>query len=81
MSAGSGVIVDASKGYVVTNHHVVKDADRVTVTIKDGRQLQARLIGSDAATDIALLRVEPKGLGAVSLATRTASGSGTWCWP
>jgi len=67
ISAGSGVIIDASKGYVVTNHHVVKDADRVTVTMKDGRQLQAQLIGSDAATDIALLRVEPKGLSAVSL--------------
>jgi len=66
-AAGSGVIIDASKGLVVTNHHVVKSADRITVTIKDGRQLQAKLIGSDAATDIALLKVEAKNLTAVPL--------------
>jgi Do/DeqQ family serine protease len=61
------VIIDAAKGHVVTNHHVVRGADRITVTIKDGRQLEAKLVGSDAATDIALLKVEAKNLSAVAL--------------
>lgn len=67
LSAGSGVIIDASKGYVVTNHHVVKNADQIAVTLKDGRQVSARLIGSDAGTDIALVKVDASGLSAVAL--------------
>jgi serine protease Do/serine protease DegQ len=62
ISAGSGVIVDAANGYVITNHHVIKDAREVLVTLKDNRRLPARLVGSDAGTDIALLKIEPKGL-------------------
>jgi Do/DeqQ family serine protease len=62
ISAGSGVIVDAKNGYVMTNAHVVKDAREVLVTLKDNRRLPARLVGADAGTDIALLKVEPKGL-------------------
>src|SRR5690242_10888686 len=46
-AAGSGVIVDAARGYVLTNHHVVKDAEQVLVTLKDRRQFQARIVGSD----------------------------------
>src|SRR6266849_2731721 len=56
ISAGSGVIVDAKLGHVLTNHHVIKDAKQIVVTLKDGRQIEARLLGSDAATDIALLK-------------------------
>jgi Do/DeqQ family serine protease len=59
MSAGSGVIIDARRGLVVTNHHVIANAERITVTVKDGRQLKAKLIGSDEATDIGLLEIEP----------------------
>jgi serine protease DegQ len=66
-SAGSGVIVDASQGYVLTNHHVVADAKQVAVTLKDGRQLSARVIGSDQATDMALLRVDASNLTAVEI--------------
>jgi len=58
MSAGSGVILDAEQGYVLTNHHVVKDASEVVVTLKDNRRFQARVVGSDAGTDIALLKIE-----------------------
>ena len=61
-AAGSGVIVDAKNGYVITNAHVVKDAREITVTLRDNRELRARLVGADAGTDIALLKVEPKGL-------------------
>jgi Do/DeqQ family serine protease len=57
LAAGSGVIIDAAKGLIVTNHHVIKDAETITVTLKNGRQLKAQLVGTDAATEVALLRV------------------------
>ncbi|MBT8081448.1 MAG: Do family serine endopeptidase [Gammaproteobacteria bacterium] len=56
--AGSGVIVDAENGYILTNHHVVAEADEIQVGLIDGRTLDAEIMGSDAATDIALLKVE-----------------------
>src|SRR3954467_15265847 len=62
ISAGSGVIVDAKNGYVMTNAHVVKDAREIQVTLKDNRRLAAKLIGVDAGTDIALLKIEQKNL-------------------
>ncbi|WP_035692914.1 Do family serine endopeptidase [Azospirillum halopraeferens] len=64
-SAGSGVIVDAARGYVITNHHVIANAREIQVTLKDRRRLRARLVGSDAATDIALLQIEAAGLTAL----------------
>ncbi len=64
-AAGSGVIVDAARGYVLTNHHVVKDAERIVVTLKDRRQFQARLVGADPGTDVAVLRIEPQNLTAL----------------
>jgi len=66
-SVGSGVIVDAAKGYVLTNHHVIEGAHHVTVTLKGGRQLSAKFIGSDPATDIALLSIPSDNLTAVKL--------------
>ncbi len=62
MSAGSGVILDAAQGYVITNHHVIKDASEVVVTLKDKQRLKAQVVGSDAGTDIALLKIDAKGL-------------------
>ncbi|GAA5218886.1 DegQ family serine endoprotease [Corallincola platygyrae] len=59
---GSGVIIDADKGYIVTNHHVIDQADKIKVTLQDGRELEARVIGSDQESDIALLQVEEDGL-------------------
>ena len=67
MSAGSGVIVDAAKGYVLTNHHVVEGAGEIAVTLKDRRRFTAELVGSDKATDIALLRVDASNLTAMRL--------------
>jgi len=61
-SAGSGVIVDAGNGYVLTNHHVIEGAEAITVTLKDRRSFEARLIGSDPGTDIALLQIEAENL-------------------
>ncbi len=67
-SAGSGVIIDARKGYVLSNHHVIEDADEVNITLKDGRVVTAQVLGSDSKTDIALLQIESSNLTALSLA-------------
>jgi serine protease DegQ len=56
-SIGSGVIIDGDEGLVVTNHHVVQGADTIVVTLSDRREFNATLVGSDAGTDVALLRV------------------------
>src|SRR5579871_3601072 len=66
-SAGSGVIIDAKGGLVVTNHHVVENAQDIVITLKDRRQLKAELIGTDPATDIALLRVRADRLTALRM--------------
>ncbi len=61
-SAGSGVIVDAERGFILTNHHVVDNADEIQVSLVSGKILDAEVVGSDAATDIAVLRVDAEGL-------------------
>lgn len=65
---GSGVIVDADKGFIVTNHHVIADADVITVSLQDGREFTAKLLGSDASTDVALLEIEAENLQELSFA-------------
>ncbi|KAB7769142.1 Do family serine endopeptidase [Xanthomonas maliensis] len=67
-SLGSGVIIDAQKGYVLTNHHVIENADDVQVTLGDGRTVKAEFIGSDADTDIALIRIKADKLTEIKLA-------------
>jgi len=67
-AVGSGVIVDAAKGYVLTNHHVVENAQEISVTLTDGRTAKADLVGSDQGTDVALLKVNAKELTAIELA-------------
>ena len=61
-SAGSGVIIDAERGLILTNHHVVADADLIQISLQDGEVYDAEVVGSDAATDIALIQVEAEGL-------------------
>ncbi|WP_076417260.1 Do family serine endopeptidase [Colwellia sp. UCD-KL20] len=65
---GSGVIIDASEGYIVTNNHVISEADEIIVTLKDGRQLEAKKIGSDEYSDIALLQIDHEDLTEIKLA-------------
>ncbi len=67
-SAGSGVIVDAQAGYILTNHHVISGSNDIEVRIHDGRAVKARLVGSDKKVDIALLQIDAKGLTALPLA-------------
>ncbi len=71
-SLGSGVVVDAENGYVITNHHVIGDADEITVTLRDGRDLEAKLIGSDPEADLAIVQVDADNLTAVPLADSEA---------
>jgi Do/DeqQ family serine protease len=66
-AAGSGVIVDAAQGYVMTNAHVVENASSIEVTTKDNRRLTAKLIGRDPDTDIAVLQIPTGGLTAVPI--------------
>ncbi|AAU91504.1 protease DO [Methylococcus capsulatus str. Bath] len=61
-SLGSGVIVDARRGYILTNNHVIDKADEISVTLRDGRQLSAKLVGADPESDLAVIKVEPKNL-------------------
>tara|TARA_Y100000033_G_scaffold51222_1_gene64769 strand:+ start:4864 stop:6228 length:1365 start_codon:yes stop_codon:yes gene_type:complete len=65
---GSGVIIDAEKGYVVTNSHVVDNADEITVKLTDGREFTAKKLGADEQSDIALLKIDPDDLKAIPLA-------------
>lgn len=65
---GSGVIIDSDEGYIVTNNHVIENADKIMITLKDGRQIEAKKLGSDAKSDIALLQIEAKNLHSIKLA-------------
>jgi len=66
-SAGSGVIFDAKSGYILTNAHVVENASEITVTLADGRDLKADVIGRDEPSDVAVLKVKPTGLTQIAL--------------
>ena len=76
-SLGSGFIID-SDGYVVTNHHVIKDADQIIVSLKDRRELQATVVGSDERSDIALLKIEADNLPVVKLGSSSNLKVGSW---
>jgi Do/DeqQ family serine protease len=66
-SAGSGVIVDAKNGYIITNFHVVENASEITVTLLDNRSFSAKVVGSDEGADVAVLQVKQPNLVAMSL--------------
>jgi Do/DeqQ family serine protease len=75
-SAGSGVIFDAKTGYIVTNAHVVENANEITVTLQDGRDLKAEVVGSDEPSDVAVLKVKPEGLSQIPLGDSAKSEVG-----
>lgn len=76
-SLGSGFIID-SDGYVVTNHHVIRDADEIIVRLKDRRELKAKVVGSDERSDIALLKVEADDLPVVKIGKSADVKVGSW---
>ena len=67
-SLGSGVIIDAAKGYVLTNNHVIQGADDISVTLPDGRTLTAKAVGADPETDVAVIQIAADHLTALTLA-------------
>jgi serine protease Do len=79
-SLGSGFVLDAEQGIVVTNNHVIADADKITVNFNDGTSLDAELVGRDQKTDIAVLKVDPAKhkLKAVKLGDSDAARIGDW---
>ena len=79
-SLGSGFVVDADQGIVVTNNHVIADADDIEVNFSDGVTLKATLVGTDTKTDVAVLKVDPKGhkLTAVKFGDSTKMRVGDW---
>jgi len=74
---GSGVIVDP-EGYILTNNHVVRGADELTVLLSDGRRLPAKVVGTDARTDLAVLKVDAKGLPAMTFGNSDDVKIGEW---
>ena len=66
-SAGSGVVIDAKNGYIITNHHVVENASEITITLLDNRSFSAKVIGSDEGADIAVLQAKQPNLVAMSM--------------
>lgn len=67
-SAGSGVIVDAKNGYIITNAHVIENASEITVTLHDDREVKAEIVGKDTGSDVAVLKVPANGLAEMPLA-------------
>ncbi len=67
-SLGSGVIIDKDQGYVLTNNHVIDKADKITVTLADGRQLNAKLLGTDPEADVAVIQIPADNLTALKIA-------------
>ncbi len=75
--AGSGFIID-SKGYILTNEHVVRGADEIKVTLKDGRKLTGKVAGQDASLDLAVIKVDAKDLPTVRLGDSSKIRPGEW---
>jgi Do/DeqQ family serine protease len=71
-SLGSGVIVDAEKGYVLTNNHVIENADEITVTLRDGRHFSAKVVGKDPGVDLAVLHIKADNLTAMPIGDSSA---------
>jgi serine protease Do len=74
---GSGFILSGD-GYIVTNHHVVADADQVSITLSDGRIFKARVIGSDSTTDVAVLKIDARGLPTLNIGDDETTRIGEW---
>ena len=77
MGIGSGVIITAD-GYIVTNNHVIENSDKVSVTLNDKREFEARVVGTDHSTDLALLKIDTEGLPFITFGNSDALRIGEW---
>jgi len=75
-SLGSGVVIDAKKGYIITNNHVIESADEIQVTLRNGEVHQAKLLGTDPETDIAVIQIKAENLTALPLANSSKTRVG-----
>ena len=75
---GSGFVIDAREGYIITNNHVIENATTITVKTSDKKEYKATLVGRDSLTDLALLKIEAKGLKALTLGDSDALQIGEW---
>ena len=75
---GSGVIVDARKGYIITNNHVVEDVDEITIRLLDKMEYSATIVGRDPKSDIAVLQIEARGLSDMSFGDSDKLRVGEW---
>jgi len=76
VGTGSGIIIDALNGYIVTNAHVIELAGKIIVTLKDNRQFYAELVGKDLQADVAVIRIAPERLTAITIANNTSARVG-----
>ncbi len=77
-SLGSGVIIDTDEGYIVTNNHVIDDADAIKVVMLDKRELDAEIVATDPPSDLAVIRVNPEELSTVKLGDSDKLSVGEW---
>jgi serine protease Do/serine protease DegQ len=77
-SAGSGVIVDAERGYLITNYHVIENAEDITITLLDNRVKEATVVGTDAGSDLAVLQIDPDALAQLPFAEPDALSVGDY---
>ncbi len=75
---GSGVIIDSEKGYIITNNHVVEDADELKINLGDKREFDGKVIGSDPQTDVAVVKIEGKNLPSAKLGDSDTIRAGQW---
>ena len=78
-AVGSGVVYDAAHGYILTNYHVIQDANKIQVTLNDGRELPATLVAGDEKTDVAVLKVPNANLTQLPLGQSKTSASRGFC--
>ena len=77
-SLGSGVIIDADKGYIITNNHVIEDAEEIKVVMFDKREVKATIVAADPPSDLAVIKVDPGSLSTVELGNSDQLSVGEW---
>jgi serine protease Do len=77
-ASGTGWVIDSGNGYVVTNYHVIEDGQKITVVLHDGREFEAKVVGSDSLSDVAVLKIQATDLEALPVGDSTTQEVGDW---